>query len=359
MARQPPKAKVARKPAAQGKRHGSSRQAQPSSTALARRTPEQVVRVSARSRLDEDLAKAFEMARAAQAPSTQDAYESDRAQWTKYAHDREIPLFPITTEHLTAYVMAMNDAGSSVSTIRRRCAALSEWHRRNGQPSPTKNDAFRNVISGLLRKRRSAPTKKRALSGEIVGNALVHPSFSLRDRAILAVGFATGLRRSELVALRWVDIVEHPEGLAVRIAQSKTDKTGRGQYVAIRRHSDAALCPVKILQRWHDEQEEHELVFPVYDKMVAELVKRAVKLAGEDPALYSAHSLRSGMITAAGRDPDVPQVMTQKAARHERGDQTTSYLDVHNAVNNPAFAASVNAIRRPLTTLAPKKKRSS
>lgn len=329
------------------------------STALARRTPEQVLDLR-RSELEEDLAGAFDLARSAHAPSTRDAYESDREHWKAYAARRRIPSFPIAADHLSAYVHAMNKEGFSVSTIRRRCAALSRWHREEGQPSPTRNDAFREVIQGLLRQRRVAPTKKRAITGAMVGRALIDRSFCLRDRAILAVGFATGLRRSELVALRWNDLIQHPEGFVVRILQSKTDKTGRGQTVAIRRHIDERLCPVTLLQRWKQEASDvrpGDRIFTVYDKMVAEIVKRAVALSGEDPKFYSGHSLRAGMITAAGRDPSVPQPMTQKAARHVRGDQTLDYLDVHDTVTNPAFAASVNAIcvDPPARTAAKKK----
>jgi len=324
--------------------------AAPSSIALARRAPEQALQPLRRTRLDDDLAKAFELAKHSQATSTRDAYKSDREHWTVYATECGIPVFPISAQHLAAYVVSMDEAKFSVSTIRRRCAALGRWHRDEGQPSPTANVAFREVIRGLLRQRHAAPTKKLAMSGEMVGRALVDPSFSLRDRVVLAVGFATGVRRSELVALRWSDLVEHPDGYAVRIGQSKTDKTGRGQHVAIRRHADAELCPVVLLQRWRDDQgvddRSRDVIFGICDRTVAEIVKRAVELSGADPKLYSAHSLRSGMITAAGHDPSVPQAMTQKAARHVRGDQTLDYLTVHNTVTNPAFGASVNAIRR-------------
>jgi integrase len=42
-----------------------------------------------------------------------------------------------------------------------------------------------------------------------------------RDRALLLLGFAGALRRSELVALDIADIVETPDGLKLRIRRSK------------------------------------------------------------------------------------------------------------------------------------------
>ena len=46
----------------------------------------------------------------------------------------------------------------------------------------------------------------------------------LRDRALLLVGFVTALRRSELAALDVAHLAEHPRGLVLSIARSKTTK---------------------------------------------------------------------------------------------------------------------------------------
>jgi integrase len=50
----------------------------------------------------------------------------------------------------------------------------------------------------------------------------------LRDRALLAFGFASALRRSELVALQVEDLTETAEGYRVTIRRSKTDQEGQG-----------------------------------------------------------------------------------------------------------------------------------
>jgi hypothetical protein len=63
-----------------------------------------------------------------------------------------------------------------------------------------------------------------------------------RDRAILLLGFAGALRRSELVALDVSDLEETEEGFRVTIRKSKTDQEGQGQTIAIIRGS--AACPV-------------------------------------------------------------------------------------------------------------------
>jgi hypothetical protein len=47
-----------------------------------------------------------------------------------------------------------------------------------------------------------------------------------RDRALLLVGFVAALRRSELAALTVEQVNEHPNGLVVSKARSKTNQRG-------------------------------------------------------------------------------------------------------------------------------------
>jgi integrase len=69
-----------------------------------------------------------------------------------------------------------------------------------------------------------------------------------RDRALLALGFASAMRRSELVALRVKDLTEVPDGLRVMIRRSKTDQEAQGQEVAIPR--GYWLRSIEAVQAW-------------------------------------------------------------------------------------------------------------
>ena len=69
-----------------------------------------------------------------------------------------------------------------------------------------------------------------------------------RDRALVLLGFAGALRRSELVGLDLADIEEVELGLLVSIRQSKTDQEGKGSTIAVTRGSVA--CPVRALREW-------------------------------------------------------------------------------------------------------------
>ena len=67
-----------------------------------------------------------------------------------------------------------------------------------------------------------------------------------RDRALLLLGFAGALRRSELVGLDVADIAEGTDGLTVRLRRSKTDQEGAGRTVGIPFGSN----PVTSLRAW-------------------------------------------------------------------------------------------------------------
>jgi integrase len=71
-----------------------------------------------------------------------------------------------------------------------------------------------------------------------------------RDRALVLLGFAGALRRSELVALDVSHLKVSDEGFIVTIAKSKTDQEAQGQTIAIPRVPDSSYCPVRAVLEW-------------------------------------------------------------------------------------------------------------
>jgi integrase len=133
----------------------------------------------------------------------------------------------------------------------------------------------------------------------------------LRDRALLLVGFAGAFRRSELVAINCTDLEWMDEGLIITLPRSKTDQDGRGRAVAIPRGS-ADLCPVVALSTWlRSARIEGGSVFRAIDchgkvygdglspDSVARVIKKRAAAVGLDPARFSGHSLRAGLVTSA------------------------------------------------------------
>jgi integrase len=72
----------------------------------------------------------------------------------------------------------------------------------------------------------------------------------VRDRALLLLGFASALRRSELVALDLADVTATSDGLVVVVRRSKTDQDAAGRTLGISYGSHPDSCPVRATTAW-------------------------------------------------------------------------------------------------------------
>ena len=146
---------------------------------------------------------------------------------------------------------ALARSGLKASTITRRRAAVAYMHRAAALDSPTQTEAAKAVLAGIRRSIGTAVTRKAPITVKAMRAMLEEMPEDvrgLRDRALLLIGFAGALRRSELVALDVDDIEEGPEGIFVRIKRSKTDQEGQGDFVSI--PNGYRLRPVAALKAW-------------------------------------------------------------------------------------------------------------
>ena len=207
-----------------------------------------------------------------------------------------------------------------------------------------------SVLAGIRRKHARPPAQKEAILPEDIRDmiaTLPHGLRGLRDRAILLIGFAGGLRRSEIVSLDhgkddtpesggWIDILEGGVLITLR------GKTGWRE-VEIARGSSDQTCPVHILTQWlHYARIDFGPIFVatsrnglkatgerLSDKHVARLIKQTVEEAGLHPeltkaerlALYSGHSLRAGLASSA----EVDERYVQKQLGHASAEMTRRY----------------------------------
>ena len=136
-----------------------------------------------------------------------------------------------------------------------------------------------------------------------------------RDRALLLVGYAGALRRSELAGLDLEDVAWVDEGAVLRLRRSKTDQEGQGRQVAIPRGAHAQTCPVRALRGWIEAAGllEGALFRPVgrhgklrggklHSDAVGAIVKRALSRARFNASQYGGHSLRAGFATQAAKN---------------------------------------------------------
>ncbi len=266
--------------------------------------------------LTEALAAARTYAERSLSEGTRRGYARDLAAFQTWCLALAVTALPAAPQTLAAYLadLALTDRPA---TIGRKLAAIAVAHRDTGLESPTEHGMVKRTIAGIRRAKGTAPHQKSALLVEDLRRIVAPLGTSLldrRDRALILLGFAAALRRSELVALRVEDVRFEEEGLVLTLRRSKTNQEGRLETIAVAYGSEMRTCPVRALRAWlvaaglvdgplfvgltpHGGLRATALG----DRMVAHVVKRRCKAVGIDPQLVAGHSLRRGFATAAAR----------------------------------------------------------
>lgn len=295
---------------------------------------------------------------AASSANTRRAYASDWSQFQTWCRRQNLSTLPPDPQIVGLYMTALasgattaNRKPTSVSTIERRLSALAWNFAQRGQFLDRKDRHIATVMAGIRNSHGRPPVQKEAVLPEDVIAMLETLDRGtlrgLRDRAMLLLGFAGGLRRSEIVALDagpkqsedgrgWVEILD--KGMLVTVKA----KTGWRE-VEIGRGSSDATCPVVAMQTWLKlARIAHGPLFRrvtdqgldvgpnrLGDREVARLVKRTVLKSGvraeltqvERALKFSGHSLRAGLASSA----EVDERHVQKQLGHASAEMTRRY----------------------------------
>jgi integrase len=297
---------------------------------------------------------ARDYAAARSSANTQKAYASDWAQYSRWCRRKGIdvaePDPQIVGLYLAASASGDGMAKAAVSTIERRLAAITTTYRTAGTPLPRQDRHIIDVMAGIRRQHARPPRQKEALFAEdILAMCATLPNSlrGYRDRAILLIGFAGGLRRSEITGLDcgpeqtpetggWIEILDDGALLSIR------GKTGWRQ-VEIGRGSSDRSCPVHALELWLRlaristgpvfrrvrEANSNVGADRLDDKHVARLVQSTALAAGirsdlpeaSRKALFAGHSLRAGLASSA----EVDEAHVQRQLGHASVDMTRRY----------------------------------
>ncbi len=274
-----------------------------------------------------EQAKAY--ARNARAEATRRAYASDLRDFVDYCDRHGRSAQPAMPQTVALYLTEL--AGRrKVSTVRRRVVAIAQHHKLHGHPAPTADPIVREILKGIERTHGIAPSKKTALTAELLKDVLHRLDDDLRgrrDRALLLLTFAGGFRRSEVAALDVADVRFEKRGAVVTLRRSKTDQIGVGREVAIPQLRTQALCPVAALRDWiavaaivdgpvfrtfslHGELQSNRIDGRDVARLVQRLTARA-RLEGD----FAAHSLRAGFVTS-GAERGIAEASLQNVTGH-------------------------------------------
>ena len=293
--------------------------------------------------LNAKIERAAAYAKAARAPSTRRAYDSDWVIFTAWCAAHGLTALPATPEVVAVFVSDQATAGLNPSTINRRVAAIGHHHRANGYPAPTALPTagrLAEVLAGIRAEHGGAKRKKHPADAAALRNMLATIEGdglrAVRDRAILAIGMAAALRRSEIVALQVEHVGIVSEGLRLTIVHSKTDQTRQGTVIAIPEGS--RIRPKALLLAWiaaagHGEgplfcrlsRSDGLTGAAMSDRSIARLVQQYSAAAGYDPTQFAGHSLRAGFLTE-GASQGATIFKLQEVSRHKSIQVLSDYV---------------------------------
>jgi len=296
---------------------------------------------------------------AASSANTRRAYAADWKHFTAWCRRQNLSPLPPDPQVVGLYITACASGtaergmkANTVSTIERRLAALGwNYAQRGEQKLDRKDRAIATVMAGIRNRHATPPRQKEAILPEDLIAMLETLDRSslrgLRDQAMLLLGFAGGLRRSEITGLDlgrdqtedssgWIEIFDKGALLTLR------GKTGWRE-VEIGRGSSDATCPVSAVETWIrfakiargplfrrvTGQGKNVGADRLNDQEVARLVKKTALAAGvrgdlseiERGSKFSGHSLRAGLASSA----EVDERHVQKQLGHASAEMTRRY----------------------------------
>jgi len=321
--------------------------------------------------LQESLGRLEDFAAQSQAENTVKAYAADLEDFRHWCKKMDREWLPAEPKTIGLYLGARADE-LSLSTLERRLAAIASLHKEEGYESPASvaEGPLRTIWKGIVREKTRQQDGAPPLMVEDLRSTIEHlPRYSssddgptgeltltsLRDRALLLVGWTGALRRSELVALTTADIeFIEGEGVNIYVRRSKSDQEGTGLVKGLPYGSNKETCPVTALRQWM-QAAERQLGEPLEGDVfrrfyrgesigesamtaqyVSKVLKRHAESAGLDPEAYSAHSLRAGFITQAIRAGKAERRVKEHSG-HESWETFNQYVEEAGTFqDNPA-----------------------
>lgn len=207
----------------------------------------------------------------------------------------------------------------SMGTVMLYSSAVNKKFLEAGMSSPANHPAVRSTLKGLARLKGRSGRKVEALREyqiEAMLQACPDTLIGKRDAAIIAVGFAAALRRSEICNLVVSDVeflkveADGKDRIWLTIRRSKTDQQGKGQRIAIL--DGRVIRPIERLRLWLEssgitrgplfqtmKRGGYLRGKPMHHSDIPRIVKHYAARIGLNPKDIAGHSLRAGFVTSA------------------------------------------------------------
>ena len=290
----------------------------------------------------------------AKADNTIRAYSSDWSDFVDWCTYHGEPFLPTTPETIVNYINDLADEAKA-NTVSRRVTAISENHIAAGfgRNNPAKEGIVRTAMSAIRREKGTFQHGKSPILMEtlyLLADCFGDDIVSIRDRALILLGFAGAFRRSELVRIQMEEITFSPEGMVIFIPHAKGDQLGHGSTIAVPYAPHEEICAVRAVEQWIlTAQIQHGPLFRGFkrnkdireeqlsDKSVALIVKKYIRMAGLNESNFAGHSLRRGFATSAAQH-DIDALTIMRQTRHKSEKMVHRYIEQGNIFKDNALA---------------------
>jgi len=207
--------------------------------------------------IDEAL---IDAARRAMSVNSWRALRADLRIFGAWAKDRGLPAIPAAPATIASFLRDQAEHGKKAATLSRYATSIARIHGLAQLNDPTKAELVRLELKA---QRRALGIRQRQAKGLRFKGEVADPLVcagpvgvcveamlaaapddlqGLRDRALLSLAFDTGLRRSEIVAVRWSHIERGSKGTGrLFVPRSKSDQEGAGAYAYLSPRTTLAL----------------------------------------------------------------------------------------------------------------------
>lgn len=151
------------------------------------------------------------------------AYRNDLSQFVEFLEPRVSTWDEVTREIILDYIMSMKaEQEYASSTVARKVAAIKSFFHYLVNQGELEDDPTATLDSPKVRKRLPKAISQQEIERLLAAPAQEDSAKALRDRALLEVLYATGLRVTELVSLNVDDV--NTASATVRIVRPKDQR---------------------------------------------------------------------------------------------------------------------------------------
>ena len=139
--------------------------------------------------------------------NTIDAYRNDLVQFARFLEAQQVADWTkVTKDHLTAFILDMKQREYSSSTVARKVAAVRAFLHFLVSENIITNDPAENLDSPSVTKRLPRPISQEEIEVLLAAPDTERGVRGVRDKALLELLYATGMRVTEVVSLEVEDV---------------------------------------------------------------------------------------------------------------------------------------------------------